>query len=378
MYNLSYEMKEKYIELLYSLCMIETPSENKRNIDKMADIIQCFATECGYETERFSFEKAGDFLLVKTAGYATEKPVLLMAHMDTVHKEGDFGEKIVTRDGDWLYGPGVMDCKGGIITGLCVMELLSREKKLQRPVYLLLTSDEEISGRFSDEKGFDIITNMAKASCAVFNLEPGRPGKITVERKGILRISVEISGVAAHAGNAYFDGASAIKEAAHMVLEIEKMSQKDGITFNCGIIKGGTVVNTVPDKCTVDVDIRVSTPEEMIMAENIMYDLAKKCVAKNTKRKVKVVSKRPPMELTDKNIELLNKWNICAKFLGIQEFEGIKKGGGSDAAYAVLAGVPTLCSCGIVGFNEHTTSEKVDLSTLEERAVLICNTINLI
>lgn len=59
-------------------------------------------------------------------------------------------------------------------------------------------------------------------------------------------------------------------------------------------------------------------------------------------------------------------------------FKGIKKGGGSDASYTVLAGVPTLCSCGMVGFNEHTISEKLDLLTFDERVALIATTINLI
>ena len=369
-----HEMKEKYAELLKTLCMTETPSESKTDIDKMVDLIERFALENGLETERFPFENAGDFLLIKTGDFTNEKPVLLMAHMDTVHKKGAFGEKIVTRDGDWMYGPGVMDCKGGIVTGLCIMELLKNKK----PIYFLLTSDEEIGGRLSGEKGRDIIINTAKKSKAVFNLEPGKPNELAVSRKGILKMSVEISGIAAHAGNFYFDGASAIKEAAHTVIEIEGMSKKDGVTYNCGTINGGTVINTVPDKCTIGVDIRVSTFEEMQNAEKIMYDLEKKCVIPNTKRAVSVLSKRPPMELTDKTLGLLDIWNSCAKNLGIKEYKGVKKGGGTDAAYTVLAGVPTLCSCGMVGYDEHTVNEKVDLSTFEERVLLICSTINVL
>ena len=84
------------------------------------------------------------------------------------------------------------------------------------------------------------------------------------------------------------------------------------------------------------------------------------------------------MTITDDNLDLLNKWNVSAKTLGYDEFNGIVKGGGSDAAYTVLAGVPTLCSCAPVGLSEHTLNEKVDLSTFDERVELICNTIKLI
>ncbi|MBO4432404.1 MAG: M20/M25/M40 family metallo-hydrolase, partial [Clostridia bacterium] len=336
------KLKEKYIALLHDICMIETPSGNAENINKLVDMLERFSAENGYETERFPFEKAGDFLLIKSKNGSTEKPVLLMAHMDTVHKVGAFGENTVTYDGDWMIAPGAMDCKGGIATGLCVMEMLKCNCK--RPVYLFLTSDEEVSGRFSRPEGYEIMTDIAKSSVAVFNLEPGVRDKVTVGRKGILKMRVEITGVPAHAGNGYFEGASAIKEAAYAVLEIEGMSQKGGVTYNCGIIRGGSSANVVSAACSMEVDIRVSTTEEMEKAENLMYGLAKKCVVSGTERKVSVITKRPPMKVTEDNLKLLDKWNESAKTFGLPEFGQFVRGGGSDAAYTVLAGVPTLCS----------------------------------
>ena len=367
------KLKDKYFGLLKDICLIETPSGNVENINKLVDFIEKFAFGNGYKTERFPFEKAGDFLLIKSGENYTEKPVLMMAHMDTVHPVGAFGKEIVTYDGDFIKGPGVMDCKGGIPTALCVMEQLSGVCK--RPVWLLLTSDEEVTGRFSREDGYRIITDTAKKSVAVLNMEPGRYNEVTVGRKGILKMRLEIDGISAHAGNGYFDGASAIKEAAHAVIEIENMSQNDGITYNCGIIKGGHSANVVPDKCIIEVDIRVRTEEEMKSAEDKMCEIAKNCVIKNTKRKVSVIAKRPPMKVADENLELLKKWNISAKRLGFSEFKPLIRGGGSDAAYTVLAGVPTLCSCSTVGFNEHTINEKLDLSNFEDRVLLLCEVI---
>ena len=117
--------------------------------------------------------------------------------------------------------------------------------------------------------------------------------------------------------------------------------------------------------------------EEMQKAEQTMYEFAQKSVVKNTRRTVKVLSKRPPMMVVDKNLQLLEKWNVAAKNLGMDEFKGIIKGGGSDAAYTVIAGTPTLCSCGPIGYGEHTHNEKVDLSTFGDLSELICDTIKL-
>ena len=77
------------------------------------------------------------------------------------------------------------------------------------------------------------------------------------------------------------------------------------------------------------------------------------------------------MEDVPANRELLSKINEAARDMGIPEFAPIKKGGGSDAAYTVEVGTPTVCSCGPVGKFEHSTNEWVDLSTLEPRAELI-------
>lgn len=367
------KLKDKYINLLKNICFTETPSGNAENINALADMMEAFAKDNGYKTERFPFEKAGDFLLIKSGSNPSKKPVLMMAHMDTVHEIGAYGEEPVKIEDNYMIAPGVMDCKGGIATALCVMEEL--KENTDRPVYLLLTSDEEVSGRFTGSAGYDIITDIAKKSEAVLNMEPGRYDEVTVGRKGILKMRVEIEGISAHSGNGYFEAASAVKEAAYAVIEIEGMSQRDGITYNCGIIRGGNSANVVPGKCMIEVDIRVRTEEEMKFAENKMYEIAKNSLVKNTKRKVSVITKRPPMQVTDSNYDLLKKWNESAKRLGFSEFKPLIRGGGSDAAYTVLSGVPTLCSCGTVGFNEHTTNEKLDLSNFEDRVLLLCEII---
>ena len=252
------------------------------------------------------------------------------------------------------------------------MELL---KDSNIPIKFLLTSDEEASGIYSGASGIEIIKREARESLAVLNLEAGSKGQITVGRKGIVRMIIEFSGVAGHAGVAYFDSASAIKEAAHAIIEIEGMSKRDGITFNCGVIHGGTVSNVVADKCEIDVDIRVSTFKELESVQTLIADVCKKTVVPNTKRSARLVSCRPPMEITKENIELLARWNQCAKARGIEEFKGTTKSGGSDAAYTVMVGTPTLCSCAMEGCGGHTLNEKADLSTLEESFLLISDTI---
>ena len=37
------ELREKYIKLLHDICMIETPSGSKENINVLVDTIECFS-----------------------------------------------------------------------------------------------------------------------------------------------------------------------------------------------------------------------------------------------------------------------------------------------------------------------------------------------
>ena len=359
-----------YKDFLKKIVELESPSEDKARLDKLVDYIETFLLERGFETERIPFEKAGDFLRVRR-GKGTQAPVMFMAHLDTVHPVGSFGEKTVWQEGDLLHGPGATDCKGGVASLLLVMEALSQNESFDRPTVMLLTSDEEVSGRLSGKAGFALMQETAKECCAMFNGEPGTPDGITVSRKGILRLKVEVSGKAAHAGNGYFTGASAVKEAAHQIIGIEGESSESGATFNCGLISGGKAANVIPDSCSFTIDIRGVTDKMLKEAHEKVLSHTKKVTVPGTECKVSVLSYRPPMEDMPANHKLLEKINMAAREMGINEYKPIKRGGGSDAAYTVQVGTPTVCSCGPVGKNEHSTNGWVDMSTLETRAELI-------
>ena len=64
-----------------------------------------------------------------------------------------------------------------------------------------------------------------------------------------------------------------------------------------------------------------------------------------------------------------------AKEFGFREFGCRTVGGASDASYLTIAGVPTLCSCGVVGEWNHTMREYAIVDTMYERAKLYATAI---
>ena len=245
----------RYLDFWKQIVRLESPSWDRAAVCAAADCIAQFAAARGFTVDRTPQPEAGDTLCITLPGTLDVPPVALLAHMDTVHPVGSFGDPAVREENGVLYGPGVFDCKGGIAAGLLCMDALRRCGAPHPEVRLVLDPDEE-NGAYIGEAGGQFIRGAVRGCMAALNLESGRDGSLTVGRKGVLRAELTVRGTAAHAGNDYFSGVSAIREAAHKILELERISSPEGITVNCGLIRGGSAVNTVPEDCTVDIDVR--------------------------------------------------------------------------------------------------------------------------
>ncbi len=77
------------------------------------------------------------------------------------------------------------------------------------------------------------------------------------------------------------------------------------------------------------------------------------------------------MPYTEGNRKLFSYYDQIAREYGFGAIEASVTGGGSDAAYTTIAGVPTICSCGIEGIGEHTLNEQASLSSLPKRSLLL-------
>ncbi|MFA6729715.1 MAG: M20/M25/M40 family metallo-hydrolase [Eubacteriales bacterium] len=365
---------DEYVEFLIKLCNIESKSDDKEGLDRVCGLICAFGREKGYEIKPLTLGKAGNIASLTYNPGGKGDLVCVSAHMDTVFDKGEFGYPPVTKSGDILRGPGVIDCKGGIAVSLLVMEALKLSGYDKRPVKLILQSDEEVESALSDRKTLDFMLDEARGAAAFFNCEGRTKGFLTTGRKGIIRVCLDISGRAAHAGD-YFDGASAIREAAFKIIDLEEKSVKDGITYNCGVIKGGTALNVVPDSCKVYIDIRVRDENEFEKAMREVEKTSEKVFVAGTKSKVVPVSHRKPMVRTKQNADLFGHINGVSKRYGFGEQREFYSNGGSDAAYTTLAGIPTVDDIGPVGGKYHTKDEWCSVSSVGESAKLIAASI---
>ena len=159
-----------------------------------------------------------------------------------------------------------------------------------------------------------------------------------------------------------------IEEAAYKIIELQKVKNTDGLTFNCGIINGGSASNTVPGKCEFKLDVRFSNKEEYEEALKIIEKISKTIYVPGCSWKTIQTNLRVAMEINDRNVSLLNKANKLFVKNGLSALEIGERSGGSDASDITAYGIPCIDSIGVAGERAHSVEEYGVISSLAESA----------
>ncbi len=367
-------LEDKYIDFWKCICSIESPTDYKEGLDNVGLEIVRKAQECGFETEIISQDKAGDLVKITLNNNSQLKPIILSAHIDTVHPVGSFGNPPVRVDSEKIYGPGVADDKGGAAAAIYAMEALKNCGYTGRNVIFIAQTDEEVSSTVSNGATIDYICGEAKKCEAFINLESLHKGKAILSRKGIARYRVNVTGKVAHSARCFL-GSNAVLEAAHKIIDIEKYKDADSITCNCSMISGGEVANSVPDECGFTVDVRYFSDEQYKYIDGELRKIADKSYIGDTRCSITCVSRRPAMEINERNLEFLKKMNRIYKQNGMEELEADVSLGGSDAANVSACGVAVVDSIGCEGGKIHSIEEFAYLKSLNEAARRIASVI---
>lgn len=360
-------LNDEYIQFWIDSCNIESPTEFKEGVDNCGKLFIDKARELGFDVDIHKEEISGDAVCITMNGTSSLAPVVFSGHLDTVHPIGVFGNPPTRCDVENIYGPGVIDCKGGCVAGLLAMAALQKAGFTSRPVKLILQSDEENGSRNSEKRTVKFMCEKSKDAVAFLNCEGYHAGEAILTRKGILKYSFEITGRAIHSSVCY-NGASAIAEAARKITELEKLKDPKGLTCNCGLIKGGSAENTVPEKCTFTADIRFATQEEAKKAKKLVKELSETSFIEGTTCKVTLASYRVAMERCEKNFILLDKMNEIFRENNLPELSPTSGNGGADAADVSEFGIPAIDALGVDGGNIHSINEYARLTSLAESA----------
>lgn len=363
--------RDEMLALWQDFVSHESPSSDKAGVDALALKIRDVLHAVGAEASVIEFETAGNMVVATLGADRKNAPVGLLGHFDTVFPKGTVEQRpFVIRDGK-AYGPGVLDMKGGVVILLYAIKALAAAGFESRPIKVVLAGDEEIghAGSTADQ----VFQRELAACVAAFNCETGFvDDQIVVGRKGAGKFTLEVHGVAAHAGNDPQSGRSAILEIAHKIIEIQALTRwEEGTTFSVGKIRGGSTFNTIPDYAAIDIDVRClkASANESIIA--LLQGVAAKTHVEGTRTTLSGKMLFPPMETTPGVMRLFDLVAETSLENGFGRPTPIQSGGGSDSSNSVLAGVPTVCSMGVKGGRNHAPDEFAVVDSLFERCKLL-------
>jgi len=187
----------------------------------------------------------------------------ISAHLDTVFPPNT--PLNVRQQGTKLYGPGISDNAAGV-TALLAIAAAFENFSLPHEASLLFIGNvgEEGEGDlrgmryiFSDSEWKDSIR-----TCLV--LDGAGTDTIVAEALGSRRFEVIVRGPGGHSWSDF--GAPnpivVLGRAIHLFSQT-RVSSSPKTTFNIGVIRGGTSVNSIPESASMRVDIRSSSPSEI-------------------------------------------------------------------------------------------------------------------
>ncbi len=363
------EQRAAMIDLLTTLVNYETPSTDKPSLDRLGAYIEGIFRSLGASSiQRFAQTETGDQLLAKWNEDAPGRPILFLAHIDTVWPLGTLAQRPVRIDGDGrLFGPGAIDMKAGIVVALeAIRGLRERGEFPSRPVWFLVTPDEEIGSPYSKP----IIEQVARQCGLVIVLEPATPNEaLKVGRKGIATYQIEVQGRPSHAGNAPEKGWTAVKGFGQQGVKLHAMNDpKCGTSVSGTMVNGGSAANVIPEFVRASVDARFLTTAAMEATnEQIM---ALEPFIPGVQVRVTRHHGHPPMENNALMQANFAQCKAIGERIGIT-VRGESVGGASDGSTVASLGISVLDGMGPQGDGLHALDEHVIINSMPRRAALI-------
>jgi len=317
-----------------------------------------------------------DNILAELRVPGAQQTLLFEAHMDTVDL-GPLGARALqpeVREGR-RYGRGSCDTKGSLAAMLLALETLQTEQERLRVNVVLLAAVDE-------EHGFRGVTAFLDSTYPVQAAVAGEPTelRIVVAHKGCVRWRLSTTGRAAHSSRPE-EGDNAIDQMANVVQALRAFQSRlrerrhplvGSPTLSVGRIWGGTGVNIVPERCTIETDRRLIPGEDAPGALAEVDAFLAECAAGNPV--LKIAREEPfvadwPLETPDDAAVVSAGRAACADLKLPSEPIGVPYGTDASKLWA-LGGIPAIVLGPGSIAQAHTAEEYVAVAEVAAAAEL--------
>ena len=325
--------------------------------------------------------------LIATHKCASEAPnacgkrMLLIGHMDTVFdKASPFQHWTVSPDGKTAEGPGSNDMKGGLVILLAALQAMQDAGVLkQTDITAVLTGDEEAHGTPASLSRADMIDAAHHADVALEFEGTARQNGVyygSISRRSASSWKLEVTGKTGHSSGIFNaqEGDGAIYELARILDEFRRTLPEKYLTYNVGIIAGGSRVepgpdgalivtgksNIIPPTATAVGDMRTISDDQTTRTRARMTEIVAHHLPQ-TGATITFTEGYPAMAPTEASravLATLNQVNATLGYPTMPELDPLLRGAGDIAFVGFL---PGLAGIGATGEGAHAPGETVDL-----------------
>ncbi|MBA3406226.1 MAG: M20/M25/M40 family metallo-hydrolase [Gemmatimonadaceae bacterium] len=323
-------------------------------------------------------------IVARHKGNGRGKRLLLIGHLDTVF-EPDSPFQRWTREGNLGHGPGSGDDKGGMAVIIAALRAMKSAGTLKNAdITVFLSGDEEDAGPLAIARR-DLVAAGKWADVALdfeglAQVEGRDMGSIA--RRSSDEWTLFVTARSGHSSGIFTPsaGSGAIYELARIVDSFRREIVEDKLTFNVGLIGGGTTAELAGDNLRISAtgktniiagtaiargDLRAISLDQIARAQAKMRAIVAQPLKGATAQISFAPDGYPPMAPTEGSRKFLNRLNEVNRDLGLPEMGELDpvRRGAADISF-VAKDVDGLVGLGPAGSGAHSPREKVDIGSI--------------
>ena len=281
-------------------------------------------------------------------GSIGDKNIALDAHIDTVFPEGT--DVKVRVKNDTLFAPGIADDTRGLAMILTIAESIKKQniEPINNIIFIGTVGEEGLG----DLRGVRYLfkNNNPKIDTWIA-IDGGSIGRVNNQALGSYRYEVVFEGPGGHSWGAFglVNPHHALGSGSRDFVQKADIYTSTGpkTSYNVGIISGGTSINSIPFKSSMQIDIRSIEPNRLDDMEEILFNSMQKATNEQNEIKrsgpdlrlaINKIGNRPSGKV-DESVPLIQRTIAATQHMGVEPRLTI---GSTNSNIPISLGVPAV------------------------------------
>ncbi len=352
--------------LLEQFVNVNSSVTNLEDVNKLGKMITARFSHLGFTVREHHEFDVGNMLYF-TNHDSEENDVLLLCHTDTWYTNQDFTP--FYKVGNKLYGSGIAESKGGLITMIAALKALRFARKLKKiKCGILIITDDSLGGRHSKQ----LVHDTAKISKNIIELKWGLlNGGIATSCSGVTRYHIDLT----HIRRPDETIKDVIPDMCKKVVAWKKISENhNDARITISEFRAITSFGRAPEHGQLSLESRYATPQQGQRFDSELRRISKKKDKTKLDIHISKIATRDPVEKSDNISKLYELIKKTAKESDIK-IESMHRYATSSLCN-ILQDLPMVGSMGPIGSDHRTPNEHIYKDSLIDRSVLLALVLN--